>query len=201
MASYFLFGYNSRLFNKNIKEYIDMIIGIEGGLGSGKTLMMTRYLIKDFLAGHTIYSNFHLNEIKYKLIDVMKILEDSTKGAALQDVSIGIDEITIFADCRSSMRKMNKVFSYFILQTRKRNVTLYYTTQDVSMVDIRLRRHTDIYVCADKVKDKNDKYIDDIRKYTIFDNRDKITRIYTQYLDISKYYKFYNTNEVILPPI
>ena len=106
-----------------------MIIGIEGGLGSGKTIMIVRYLVKDFFKDIPIYANFHLKKIDYKVLDVIKILQMDENKVKLGNISIGIDEITVFMDCRTSMSKMNRFISYFILQTRKRGVTLYYTTQ------------------------------------------------------------------------
>ncbi len=42
-----------------------MIIGIQGGLGSGKTLLMTRYLVKDYQMDRHIVANFGLNIIDF----------------------------------------------------------------------------------------------------------------------------------------
>lgn len=178
-----------------------MIIGIEGGLGSGKTILMVRYLVKDSLKGHDVYSNFKLKKIDYKPLDVMEILELDKGSVILNDMSIGIDEFTVFADCRTSITKLNRMISYFILQTRKRNVTLYYTTQDITMIDKRIANHTDIRIVADKIKDENGKEIENLRKYYIYDLRDmRHFKYRTLVIDISKYFDFYDTNEVILPP-
>jgi len=179
-----------------------MIIGIEGGLGSGKTLLMVRYLKKDADKGNDVRANFKLIDINYKPLDVMEILELNAGGFNLNNLSIAIDEITVFADCRSSMKKMNKLLSYFILQTRKRNVTLYYTTQDINMVDLRLANHTDIRIVAEKIPKNKGGYYENYRKYTIYDLRDLRNFRYKKfYLDIRPFYKYYDTNEVILPPI
>lgn len=180
-----------------------MIVGIEGGLGSGKTIMVVRYLTKDYHNGKRIYANFGLKRIKYKPLDVMEILELDEGGFNLQDLSVAIDEITVFADCRTSMRKMNRFLSYFILQTRKRNVTLYYTTQDFNMVDLRLINHTDIRVVAEKIlKADGVTYYEEYRKYTIYDLRDIKKLNWKSFtLNITPYFEYYDTNEVILPPI
>jgi len=178
-----------------------MIIGIEGGLGSGKTLLMVRYLFKDAEKDYNIYSNFSLKGIKHKPLDVMEILKLDKDDTHLDDVSIGIDEITVFMDCRTSMSKANRILSYFILQTRKRNVTLYYTTQDITMVDKRLEKYTDIRIVADKIYKEDGEAIENLRKYTIFDLRDRRNFKMVKFvLDITKYYDYYNTNQVILPP-
>lgn len=178
-----------------------MIIGIEGGMGTGKTILMVRYLKKDSESLHKIFCNFGLKKIEFEKLDVVGLMEDNN----LQDVSVGIDEITVFLDCRKSSSRMNRYISYFILQTRKRNVNLYYTTQSFRMIDKRLLEHTEFQIHCDKVYDKYGVEVDGWRHYTIIDCRNvtdirniKITRFN---MDISKYYDFYDTNEVILPPI
>jgi hypothetical protein len=172
-----------------------MIVGIEGGLGSGKTLMMARYLAKDCLVHHRdIYANFWL-DFEYKKLNVRDMLD---KKANLLNVSVGIDEITVFADCRSSMSELNKLISYFILQTRKRNVCLYYTTQDFAMVDKRIIQHTHIRIFCSKVKGKPADY--PIRRYEILDIRDSLLNPpQVFYMDIRPYYHLYNTDEIIEP--
>jgi len=175
-----------------------MIIGIDGGLGSGKTLLMTRYLYDDMQNGYEIRANYHLN-FNHKQLDIKEML---TKNPDLNNIAIGIDEMTVFVDCRQSMSKMNRLISYFILQSRKRNVNLYYTTQDFSMVDVRLIRHTHIQISCFKVYYENGEEIENVRKFIVLDVRNpKNVKINTFYLDISKYYGLYDTNEIILPPI
>jgi len=174
-----------------------MIIGFEGGLGSGKTIGAVRYVVKDYGNGHKVYSNCGLRGIDYEFLNVLEIMENPD----LQNVSVFIDEITVFLDCRRSSSKMNRIISYFILQSRKRNVNLYYTTQSFGMIDKRLLEHTNFQIIASKVYNDGLE-IEGFRKYSIIDCRDlnniKIKRIY---LDIKPYYKFYDTNEVIMPPV
>ena len=178
-----------------------MIIGIEGGLGSGKTILMTRYLVKDYLKGKKIYTNYHLKEIDYELIDMSRILDMHKNGFNLNECSLGVDEITVFADCRRSGSVMNRLISYMILQSRKRNVDFYFTTQNLSMVDLRLVQYMDVQVICEKVRDKDGKVIDGFSKYRVFDLRDVHNLTINRFvLDISKYYRFYDTREVILPP-
>jgi len=176
-----------------------MIIGIEGGLGSGKSLFMTRCLYNDSLKGFDIYANYGLN-FPHSKLDIRDILESSTD---LQNISIGLDEITVFIDCRTSISKMNRLISYFILQTRKRNVSLYYTTQDFMMVDKRLTNHTHIQVICESLYRSDGSMLEDFKRYTVFDKRDinRNIRPKTFMLDISPYYDKYDTNEIILPPV
>jgi len=189
-----------------------MIIGIEGDLGSGKTVGMVRYLYKDFKdLGNSIKSN--MKGLKFgDLLDILEIMQineqtkikdmNVKKMPNLNNVSIGIDEITVFMDCRRSQSKMNLLISYFILQTRKRNVQLYYTTQDFSMTDLRLQKYTKIMVLCDFIYDENEEQIDNWRHYTVIDIRNKYRPKISRFnMNISKYYDIYDTDEVILPPI
>ena len=101
-----------------------MIIGIQGGLGSGKTIIMAKWLHKDKLQlNRDVYSNFKLLKCDYIPLNIEDMLD---KRIDLTNASVGIDELTVFADCRNSMAVANKIFSYFVLQTRKRNVCLYF---------------------------------------------------------------------------
>lgn len=175
-----------------------MIIGFEGGLGGGKTLGMVRYLYKDSINGYKIYSNFGLKNIKHEKVNVSEILSNKD----LHNVSIGIDEMTVFLDCRKSSSKMNRLISYFILQTRKRGVNLYFTTQDFSMIDMRLMNHCHFQVVCSTMYDEKGNEIPNIKRYTIFDIRNlKNIKLRRLIIDISKYYPYYDTNEIILPPV
>lgn len=187
-----------------------MIIGIEGALGSGKTVQMIRYLYKDkFNLGNEVKTNF--KTVFSKPLDILGILgiTEKTKmkdiniktAPNLNNVSIGIDEITVFMDCRRSQSKMNLLLSYFILQTRKRNVQLYYTTQDFGMIDTRLFAHTHIMIIANFMYDENENEIQDWREYSVIDLRNKRNIQITRFnMKISNYYDLYDTNEIILPP-
>lgn len=194
--------------------YVIMIIGFEGGLGSGKTIGMVEYLLGDYKLNRIIRSNFDLYQIEYEYVDLNELLEKEENEIDLNNLSLGIDEIQVFVDCRiSGHSKKNRLFSYFVLQTRKRNVNLYYTTQDFGMVDFRVTNHTSIQILCDKIFpyqfpdlalkygiDEEDGSILDVRKYTIMDFRDKkrpkVTRLIK---DISLFYDYYDTDQKILP--
>jgi len=175
-----------------------MIVGIDGGLGAGKTALMTSFLHEDMRKGFDVRANYGLN-FKHKPFNVLELLENKPN---LKDISIGIDEITVFMDCRRSTSKMNTLISYFILQSRKRNVTLYYTTQDFNMVDLRLVNHTHIQINCNKIFSENGEEINDIRKIVVIDCRNPHDiKSNVLYADISSIYNFYDTDEIILPPI
>jgi hypothetical protein len=143
-------------------------------------------------------ANFGLN-FPHEKLDVTSLMES---GNELRNVSVGIDEATVFLDCRRSSSKMNRSLSYWILQTRKRDVTLYFTTQDFGMIDFRLMNHTHIQILADIMYDKDGNEIPDVRKYRIFDLRNPHRIIKKDFvMDLRPYYRLYDTNEIILPPL
>lgn len=179
-----------------------MLIGIEGGLGDGKTVLCTKYLLNDSLKGYTIFSNYNLFDINYNNLIVEEMLENEQRNVSLRNCTLGVDEITVFADCRVSGSIMNRLFSYFVLQSRKRSVDVYYTTQDFDMIDKRINRHTHIKIIAESIYDNNDKIIKHYKKYTIIDLRNKYRpRIERFILDIRPYYDYYDTDEIIKPPM
>lgn len=124
-----------------------------GTVGSGKTLSMVYEGYKYYRRGLKIYANFKLN-FPYEPLTYKRLNEMIQNKEQLQDAVLLLDEIHIAIDSRNSMSKKNKIISYFILQTRKRNVRLLYTTQHLHQVDRRLRDTTDILVMCDNMTNK-----------------------------------------------
>ena len=179
-----------------------MIILIEGllgpnNLGSGKTLMMIRYILKDYNKGKPIFSNINLYHIKYKPLN-MEDLINPEMNEYIKNATIGIDEITLFMDCRKSIK--NSFLSYVFLQSRKRHTNFYVTTQDHTMVDFRLINYVAIWVIAEIIYDKNNEPLKDYRRFTVMDIRNKYNPFTNSFiLNITPYYKFYDTDEILLP--
>ena len=68
------------------------------------------------------------------------------------------------------------------------------------MVDFRLINYMDMQILCEKVYKNDGDIAEGYAKYTIFDLRDiRNIKIDKFILNISKYYKFYDTNEVVLP--
>ena len=165
------------------------IVLIEGGLGSGKTLIMTRYLVKDQAAGRKVYSNYGLRGVPFEKLDMSKLVKNELD---LQNASIGIDELTLYCDSRSSMG--NKLLTYFVLQTRKRNVCLYATTQNISMIDRRVREHTQIFIYCKDIGQTG------YRLFQVLDYRyGKYPTKQTFKMHIRPWFKYYDTDEVLSP--
>lgn len=123
-----------------------MITGLKG---AGKTAYMTKLLYDDFKRGHKVRANYKL-EFKSEGIDLDFLL---TNPYELQNMSLGIDEAQTWLDCRMSASKKNRIFSYLMLQSRKRHVDIYFTSQQAANVDIRVRKNIDfLYECVPMVQ-------------------------------------------------
>ena len=159
-----------------------MIITIHGGLGSGKTLFLTYLAYKSYKNNLTVYSNYHL-AFNYKPI----ILNETFN---YENCFIAFDEMHVYFDSRSSISRFNKIFSYFVLQTRKRNVTLCCTAQLYSSLDKRVRNVADRIIWAEKT---NNGF-----KYTITDGL-QVKTILLPFNQAEKIYKLYDTKQIIHP--
>jgi len=165
-----------------------MITAICGGLGTGKTLLLTRYSHKEKVKGRKIFANYNLN-FEHTKIDLVSLLEAKPE---LENSGLFMDEIYIYMDSRLSMAKRNRMLSYFVFQTRKLGVTLYFTSQHIGQVDVRLRNMVDI-LCICKQTIKKDWFKIDMVDYRNFPDVRQNTFIYNG----SKYYPMYNTRELV----
>lgn len=167
-----------------------MIVGIEGNIGDGKTLAMTKFAKDEYVdLGKTIFANYRLKQIPYEPLVFEEIMKRVIAGQPFQffNAALFADEIHLWLDSRVSSSKMNRFLSYFLLQTGKLDVNLYYTTQDFGQVDKRLRHRTDIGIT---VKRKGDLHLLFIRDWI----KEKNSRAVINGPD---YWEFYDTREVV----
>jgi len=120
-----------------------MIISFEGFQGSGKTTMGVAFAYEEHIRnGRKVIANNHLN-FDFQHFSLEWFLEHIADGE-LEDCILFLDEMYQIADSRSSQTKLNKLFTYFVVQTRKRGVDLYICTHHLDHIDLRLRRAVDI---------------------------------------------------------
>ena len=177
------------------------VIAFLGKQGSGKTLSMIREALISYCNKMTIYSNLKLIGIKYEPIDLNWFMGYLLEKKELRNVCVLIDELQLYADCRSPKSKINRVLGYFALQTRKRNVKFLFTTQYFENVDRRIRRCVmdDVIVrCEGKYvynEEKKEPELKEIKQTIVFDG---CSKYYTQTLtEPSKFFKYYVTGEVL----
>lgn len=160
-----------------------------GARGSGKTLSMVKDAYIEYKRGRRVITNMedvsfgeHLSNDEIKKL---------TKESDLYDAVLLIDEAQIFFDSRRSMKKENLNFSYFVLQTRKRNIDIYFTTQFSNTIDRRIRDNidyvayphyiSDYYVCEVEYIDNTsleDPYLIEPKKSKVFFNALQVFSLY-----------------------
>lgn len=120
-----------------------MLVGVMGKMGGGKTRFMTImgvYMHK--MTGAPLYANYSLFGVPYTRINSLKELWEINNGIVL------LDELWLSMDAR--MWKDNVAVTRFINQTRKKKITLFFTTQHIKQVELRTRNATDVLVFAEK---------------------------------------------------
>lgn len=180
-----------------------MLIGIEGDIGSGKTILLVKYLKIDNGNNRKIFTNLNLTNITYEDFNIDDFLSNKNNDR-LFNATIGIDEITMYMDCRTGSAKQNLLMGYLVLQSRKRGIDIYYTTQDLDLVDYkRLVKYTNLLVYCQEIyiKDAMGKIesMENWRNYTIIDLRKKRENITQFNMNIEPYFKYYDTNQIIEP--
>lgn len=169
------------------------IISVNGSFGSGKTLMLTmlgyEYLTKD---KYKVLSNYTL-KYEHQLIELDFILNAVLENLELNKCIILYNEVYTWLESKDSSNEINKVFSYFIMQSRKRDVTIAYSSQLDSMVDKRLRLLSQINIeCYHNLEDKCFNYVFyvDGREPIIFSLSEKSLYEYN-------IFDLYNTKEIV----
>jgi len=166
-----------------------MIIAMTGSMGSGKTILASMFAYDYFTKGSEVYANYGLT-FKHKPLRMQDITNcDFDFSNAL----LVIDEIHLFMDSRQSGTKKNRIISYFITQSRKRNIVLIYTTQQSHQIDKRLRSNTDYFIKCENLSPKDAKK-DIFIKWTINDMEGH-KKVFIMKAD--PYFELYDTHQMI----
>lgn len=166
--------------------------GVVGKMGAGKTLWMTYSLaILKAERKMKILANYNLH-FPYEPIDMNALLDPNSQ---ISNCAIGLDEFWVWADSRASSSNVNKMVSYFLLQSRKRDVEIFATAQSYDQLDKRFRKNADYIVYCKKHPVKKDYML-----YTIIprDNPDN-ARQYQLYM--KPVFSLYDTKQIIDPTI
>jgi RecA/RadA recombinase len=171
----------------------NIVIGIFGYKGSGKTLMMIILLYIEHLAGKKVYVNMKNLNFPTEIIKPKDLIKLSK---ALQGCTIGIDELHTLADSRKSGKSQNINISNFFLQSRHRGVNVIYTDQYQGQDDKRIRENTDIKIVARNLYiDSDGDGIPDKFEYTIIDVRTE--EIKTVVIYGKPIFELYDDSEII----
>lgn len=172
----------------------NLVVGIKGIKGSGKTLLMTWLLYKEFLKGKRVYTNYEVF-FPHEIIDIQKMV---TLNIDLQNAVIGIDELHMICDSRRSGKKQNILMTYFVLQSRHRSVNFYYSTQHDGQVDKRIRDNTDVnMICENLYIDSDNDGLNDMFRIIIQDRRFRPIRFNQKLFYGKPVFKMYNSDYLV----
>ena len=163
------------------------IVALLGDRGDGKTLSLTTLAKVYSKAGANVYANFDLYDIEYTHIDFTDLID---YPEYLHDGVILLDEAHIGADAYAAFESSVQSITRFATQTRKRRLTIFYSTQVLTQTVKRLRQLTNyIYECQGS----------DINGVIIIDVYEKYEYRYvkTIVLDGRNSFDNYDTNEII----
>ncbi|MFQ6054822.1 MAG: hypothetical protein ACE5KE_00235 [Methanosarcinales archaeon] len=115
-----------------------VLFAIVGELGSGKTLALT-YLawLNWYKKKRKIFSNYSFYGFPYTPIKNVTDLDSMKSGF------FAGDELWLWVDSRTSKKERNRFVASILLKSRKRDITIAYTSQAISQIDKRIRQITD----------------------------------------------------------
>lgn len=176
----------------------NVITGIYGWKGGGKTLIMTLFLLMEWeqKMRPQIYSNYALA----LPFEYLRGSDMASLSRRLGNSLIAVDELHEYADSRNSASIQNRRVATFFLQSRHTNSNVYYTTQFKDQVDKRIRRITDIdVVCENMLIDSDGDGDDDMFRVTISDHRSGTALVKTLEIYGRPLFNIYDSTEHINP--
>jgi len=167
-----------------------MIIGLVGNVGGGKSLLETIFLVDDYLAGRKIIANYQIN-FEHTPFSLDKMLVMNHCSLALDEIHVGL------MDSRTPASKVNRLMSYIITQSRKRDCDIYYTAQINGLADLRMRYLANYRILGENIgpDPKNPEAF----KYSVFDpiHEEPISRFYMLADEVRPYYDLYDSYKMV----
>jgi hypothetical protein len=176
--------------NFPIVEY--PIIAWIGNRGGGKTLGMTAFAVDWYQKeGIQIYSNYHLYGVPYIYMEFTEMINSLDK---LYNCLLLIDEAHVGINAFQFLSKGVAKVTTFVTQIRKRKIIMCLSTQRFNRVAKSVREQVDYIVTCSRTSKKG------VSNYVWYDMEyaSKEVLIWEKVLDLRSYFKYYNTEELIL---
>ena len=153
-------------YGKGLNLSKDLMGGLHGSRGSGKSLYLSFLLAKKMLSGRPVWTNYPISfyvkhdngELTYhesKPLDFKKFYAFSPE---VRKGAVGITELQYYVESRTSGKEQNRIFTYQIMQLRKTALSFWYDVQDRGWVDKRFGWSNDFDIeCSDIAKMNYDK--------------------------------------------
>lgn len=171
----------------------NVIIGIFGMRGSGKTLMLVLLAYVEKMMGKRILSNMGNLSFETEVIDPDDLV-DMSEG--IKGCTILLDELHTLCDSRHSGFRQNINIANLFLQSRHRGCNIIYTDQYQGQDDKRIRDNTDIKIVARNLNiDSDGDGIYDMFEYTIVNLRTE--KVDTHVVYGKPIFQLYDDSEII----
>lgn len=168
------------------------LIIVTGERGSGKTLYVTRKMLK---SKRPIFSTFNIKTPNYEPLTLLKLL-----NLGKLQCELALDEGYTLIESRTSMKYQNQFMSYLAFQLRKSNRNIFITATDEMSIDVRYRRSWDFWVECRRIPNEYINYKKWDFQFTV---NNKILNQVNQYMMPyergKRYFPYYNTYEIVEP--
>jgi hypothetical protein len=165
------------------------IFGAGGGLGSGKTTILSLIGYDELKQGNVdkVFANYNISF--GERINPSELVKFDNR---LDNSMILLTEAYTFDDARKN-GIYSRLLSYFVFQTRKRNIKIGYDAQLIGSVDLRLRYISDFFILCEN----HNEYL----KYTFYKGLNPVGSYRMYYADAKKFLdmKLFDTDEIISP--
>lgn len=156
-----LLGPNLNGYGKGFGLHKDLLGGIHGSRGSGKSEFLSFLLGKKMRSGKPVWANYPISFFVIEEDGGVTYYEnlplDLNKFYAFSPLvrngAVGVTELQYYVEARTSGKKQNRVASYQIMQIRKTALSFLYDVQDRGWVDKRFGWSNDFDLeCTDIAK-------------------------------------------------
>lgn len=167
------------------------LIMIFGDRGTGKTLLLTRFLLKNKSPFYSNYKVYEDNE-KTKLHHLYNELHpEELLHLDLTPKKVAITEAYEYFESRLGMGSFQRYMSYIVFQSRKRYIDFIIDTQLDDTIDHRFVKLCDYIIVAELGEDGFHYYISD---------KKKVREVVLTFKDAEKLWNKYDSWEIVLTP-
>ena len=121
---------------------IFLLIALVGDIRTGKTLMSTIFAYDSYNNDRDIWSNYEINLPNYHELKP----SDLDNEVLPNNIDAYIDEVYTWLESRSHNRPINKMASYLLFASGKKDVNIFVTLQLFSTMDVRFRDMANVII-------------------------------------------------------
>lgn len=167
------------------------LILIVGDRGSGKTLLLTRFLLKNSSPFYSNYKVYEDDEKKNLHHLYNELFPEELLTMDVTPKKVGITEAYEYFESRCGMGSFQRYMSYIVFQSRKRYIDFIIDTQLENTIDNRFVRLCDYIIVAE---------LESYGFHYYISNKKIINEFCILFKDAEKIWNKYDSWEVVLTP-